>query len=362
MVAIHQFIPSLASRDAIGSHTFQVQDLLRQMGFESEIFAGDVEPGLAKRCLPYREFPKHRRAGECWLLYQASIGSPMVDFLMERPEPKLMNFHNITPAELVEGWEPGLVDEVNLGRLQLVRLAPVVVQAIAVSAYNRRELEEVGYARTAVAPLLVDLDAFDRAVDRATLARLLAEKEAGGPDLLFVGRITPHKAQHDLVKALAAYRRLYHPGARLRLVGGEGSRSYRRALGQFVGELGLEEAVDFAGSVTAGQLAAYYRAADAFVCASDHEGFCVPLLEAMHHRLPVVAYGAAAVPDTVGGAGLVLADKSPLSVASAVHRVVSDPALRARLGTEADRRLADHSLTRTRQRFAEVIGTALQAA
>jgi glycosyltransferase involved in cell wall biosynthesis len=159
--------------------------------------------------------------------------------------------------------------------------------------------------------------------------------------------------------ALAAYRRIYDPRARLRLVGGTSSPSYREALGRFVVDLGLEEAVDFAGSVTTSELVAYYGTADVFVCCSDHEGFCVPLLEAMHHCVPVVAYGVAAVPETMGAGGLVIPNKSPAHVAAAVHRVVEDAELRRTLISAGQARLAELEPSRVRARFTQAIETAV---
>ena len=145
------------------------------------------------------------------------------------------------------------------------------------------------------------------------MADLARHKAAtGGADLLFVGKVSPHKAPHDLVKMLAVLRRLYDPAARLHLVGSPLGETYEPALRSFIDELGLTEAVNFAGSVSGAELEAYLQSADVFVCASDHEGFCVPLAEAMGHGVPIVAYGVTAVPETVADAGLVLPDKSPV--------------------------------------------------
>jgi glycosyltransferase involved in cell wall biosynthesis len=365
--AIHQFIPTLAPRDAIGAHTLQVRALLRDMGFGSEIFAGEARSEMAGEAHPYRRFGREQRRGRhggrhqgrSWLLYQSSIGSPVGDFVAGRPEPKLVNFHNVTPSAYLEAWEPEVAQATALGHRQLVELAPDVVLAIAVSPFNRRELNEAGFRSTAVAPPLIDLGSWRGDPDVATVDRLAAARRAGGADLLFVGRIAPHKAQHDLIKALAAYRQAYDPKARLHLVGGVSSPAYQRALDRFVADLGLAEAVDMAGSVTDAQLAAYYRSADVFVCCSDHEGFCVPLLEAMHHQLPIVAFGAAAVPETVGGAGVVLPAKGPALVAAAVQRVVDDAAVRAALLEAGRARLAELSLERSRARFAAVVEEAV---
>jgi glycosyltransferase involved in cell wall biosynthesis len=359
--AIHQFIPSLAGRDAIGAHTLHVQDLLRELGYRSEIFVGDALPDVRRRSRPYRQYERDRHRGRAWLLYQSSIGSPIADFLADRQEPKVVNFHNITPARLLEGWDPDVAEGVATGRRQLVRLAPHTTAAIAVSRFNEQDLISAGYRSTTVVPPLIDLESFDSDVDREAMERLGAARAEGGADLLFVGRILPHKAQHDVIKALAAYRQVYDPRARLHLVGGVSSRSYRRALIQFVAELGLEDAVDLAGSVTQAELAAYYRTADVFVCCSDHEGFCIPLLEAMHHGIPVVSYAAGAVPETIDGAGLVLEDKAAGEMAAAIDRVVRDPALRKVLVEAGLRRLEDFRLERTRERFADAIRAAVSA-
>ena len=234
-------------------------------------------------------------------------------------------------------------------------LADRVEMGIAVSAFDQVELVEAGYRRTVVAPVMVDLEAFDRELDAGALATLQRAKEGGGVDWLFVGRVAPHKSQHDVVKAFATYRKLYDPKARLHLVGASSSHSYWTALGRYVAALGLSDAVEITGGVSAGVLAAQFRAADVFVCLSEHEGFCVPLLEAMHHQLPIVAFDAAAVPETLADAGVLLVDKSPPTVAAAVNRVLVDEPLRDALAAAAALRLADFTLERSRARWVDVL-------
>lgn len=356
--AIHQFVPSLAPRDAIGSHTLAVQTLLGEMGFASELFADEVKPAMEGLAQPYARYRRRPYRPDTWLLYQSSIASPIAGFLAEREEPKLLNYHNITPARLLEGWDPFVGEAVTNGRRQLHLLAPGVRGAIAVSRFNQAELVAAGYQSTSVVPPLVELEAFDHDVDAEALYRLRQAK-ASGAVLLFVGRISPNKAQHDLIKALFAYRRAYDPRAQLYLVGSSFSDSYLDALRGFAACLGIEEAVHLAGSVTPGQLAAYYQAADVFVCCSDHEGFCIPLLEAMYHQVPIVAYGAAAVPETVGAAGLVLETKDPVKMAAAIHRVMSDHELRQALVAAGQSHLADFRLERTKARFAAAVRAAV---
>lgn len=349
--AVHQFIPNFAPRTAVGNHTLQVQSVLRAMGVRSDIYAAEAAPALATLSRPYRNYAGD---GPAVLVYQASIGSAMAEFLLQRHEPKVVNYHNLTPVSLFGVWEPGVGAELALGRQQLAELAPATALGIAVSAYNRGELDALGYRTTTVVPLLIDLAGFDHGIDDVTLARLRHQSDPGAT-WLFVGRIAPNKAQHDLLKALAVYRRVYDPAARLRLVGGSSSHAYLTALQRFRSALQLDDAVDFVGEVSDAELAAHYRAADVFVCVSDHEGFCIPLLEAMHHRLPLVAYASSAVPETVGPAGIVLASKSPTLVAAAVHRVATDVALRQGLVDAGQRRLIDFDLATTRSRFAAAV-------
>jgi glycosyltransferase involved in cell wall biosynthesis len=355
---VDQVIPTLAGRDAIGQHTLHLRDLLRGEGLASDIYYANASADVVKQGRHIEQLGDADPGGR-WLLYQLSIGSPAADAFARRPEPKLVNYHNITPTELLRRWEPEVGEELRLGRAQLAALAPITTYAMADSPYNEQELIRAGYAHTEVAPLLIDFAGLDGEADPATAERLATERAGGGHDLLFVGKVAPHKASHDLIKALALYRRLYDPRARLHLVGGPIGSAYPRALEEFAEGLGLTDAVDFAGSVSHEALIAYYRAADVFVCLSDHEGFCVPLVEAMVHRVPIVAYGTAAVPDTVGDAGIVLPGKQPARVAAAIDKVVRDVELRALLDAAAAERLASLSLDRSRAQVVEVVRRAL---
>jgi len=176
-----------------------------------------------------------------------------------------------------------------------------------------------------------------------------------------VGKISPHKAPHDLVKMLDVLRRVYDPAARLHLVGSPLGETYEPALRAFIEELGLSEAVSLPGSVTSAELEAYFRAADVFVCASDHEGFCVPLAEAMGHGVPIVAYGVTAVPETVGGAGLVLPDKSAVPFAAAVGRLLHDDPLRDLLTAAGLEQAARFDLAASTRRFVSLVSGAIGA-
>jgi glycosyltransferase involved in cell wall biosynthesis len=341
--AIHQFVPALIPRDATGSHTLLLRDALRAAGWRSEIFAEATHDELLAESFPLDEYPRHARPGDV-LVYQLSTSSAVADFLLARPEPLVLDYHNITRPELSERWDPEPARRSAEALRQLAALAPRSVLGLADSRYNEIDLVDAGCPRTAVVPVLVDLDRLVAAPDHRVAARLAAEKAGRGADWLFVGRVVPSKAQHGLVKALWAYRRLYGPTARLHLVGPTPSNRYLAALRAFIADLDLHGAVRITGEVSDAALAAYFDAADVYVSASLHEGFGVPLLEAMHVGVPVVARSAGAIAATVADAGLVLDGAGPSTIAAAVHRVLTDRPLRDRLVAAGRRQVTEHTL------------------
>lgn len=341
---VHQFIPSLARRDAVGFHTFAVDEILRGLGAESTIYTAHINSETKDRARHYRQHA--RDPSPDLIVYQASIGSPMADYVMGRSEPLMLNYHNMTPPEFFYGWDSTLGAELDRGRRQLAGLCHRASVAVADSEFNARDLAELKPARVEVIPVLTD-DAL-LPVDGPPAPRAVRDRSA--PTVLFVGRLAPNKCQHDLLAAMAVLRQRI-PGAELVLVGSSSAERYEQSLREFAAELGIADSVRFEGSVSATDLGSWYRSADVFVCLSEHEGFCVPILEAMAWGLPVIAFDAAAVPDTVAGAGVVLEDKSAGVVASAIERVVSDELLRQHLVELGSARAEELRASVVRPRF-----------
>lgn len=341
---VNQFLPNLEP-GAVGAHSLAVRDALRAAGHASEIYAADIDARWSDRGAYLMRDARGRSDVN---VYQMAIGSVVADAVLARDEPIVVNHHNLTPMRFIAGWQPVAAHGVAWGRGQLRELASRAALGIADSGYNEADLVDAGFTRTTVVPILLDLASFD-VEPGPTPARTAAVT------WLFVGRLAPNKAQHDIVKAFAAYRRFHNPDARLHLVGGGHEDSYARTLQRFIHALGLDDAVTLAGGVSPAELAAYYRAADVFVVCSEHEGFCVPLLEAMHHRVPIVAFAATAVTETLGGGGLLLDVKDPCTVAAAVDRVVTDTALRHQLVEAGTVRVRDFDLSRTAPAFVEAV-------
>jgi glycosyltransferase involved in cell wall biosynthesis len=356
-VAVHQFLPALNPHDATGTHTLKLREVLQQAGWRSEIFAEAVHDDLAAEAYKHWTYPEHAAEGDV-AVYQFTTSSAVAPFLAERGLPIILDFHNFTSPQLFAGWEPGNVTRAAQAEEDLALLAPEALLGLARSAYSERSLRRAGCRRTAVTPVLADYARVTAEPDARVAAELQARRgRDGGADILFVGRVVPSKAQHELVKALWTYRRLYDPAARLHLVGGTSSYAYSKSLNDFAEDLGLAGAVRLPGEVSDPALAAYYAQADVFLSLSVHEGFGVPLVEAMMAGLPIVARGegAGAVSQTVGDAALVLESGDPAYVAAALHRVCTDDALRKTLADNGRRRAADLQGERVARRFVDAI-------
>lgn len=331
-MAVHQLIPSFVSGDATGQAALHFQLLLRRLGHYGEIYAGEVEPALSSLALPARAL---RPEPDDLVLYHHGIASPLSGQLLHLPCRRGLVFHNITPARFYEGAP--LHEALVGGRAQLAAMAPHLDLAIGVSKFNAAELTLAGAKNVRVVPLFVEPERF--APDAADVA--LAEKLAhGGPSIVSVSRVAPHKRFEDLLALHAEVLRL-RPDARLIVAGGyeAGSRYWKSLQHKMHGLTGIE----FLGRVTHAQLVAAYRAGSVFVSMSEHEGFGVPLIEAMASELPVLAYGAAAVPETLGGAGIAFTEKRFAFLAELVNELFSNEELRAKVLAGQQRRLEELS-------------------
>ena len=336
---VHQFLPSAGARDAVGAHTLQSAKALAAAGLAGGIWAEDIQPDMAKdvRATDVYETLRPSRRRSNVVLYQLATGSrTLVPRLVEWPEPKMIYFHNITPSRFFDPWAPDEMLNMAWGREELKLLAPHVRVALANSEFSAVELRDLGIEDVRVVPPYLP-PALDSDPDPAHLDWLRRTKR--GLDVLCVSRMVPHKGHLDLLRAFAALRAGVDPNARLLLVGAWGPESYMRALFRLRDKLGLEGIV-FTGSVSAATLAAHYRHADVFVSLSRHEGFGLPLLEAMRQGLPVVAYDAAAVAETMGGAGVLLGSLDPLLVAEVVARAGQPGSLRDELVRRQRERVA----------------------
>ena len=338
MIAIHQFVPTFTRQDAIGHHVLELRDVLHGLDVASEVFAAEIGPGLQRVAHPYQEYVE--RDDRTALLYHASTASPLADFLTTRPERKIVDYHNVTPARFFAGWDPAQAARLRTARREIAALVRTADLVFAHSRFSARDAEAWGHRDPIVAPVLgasfLEVDGAEHEVP--TTAR--SGGHARRPVWLFVGRLAPNKAQDQLIKALAIFRRTYGDAAELHLVGSASPRAYGDALARLAAGAGLADAVHFHEGVSAKDLAVLYQTADVFVSASAHEGYCVPVVEAMRFGLPVIARAIGAIPETSGGAAVLVPGGSASTIAVAVRRVLADPALADRLAVAGRARAA----------------------
>jgi glycosyltransferase involved in cell wall biosynthesis len=320
---VPQLLAALSYGDAISNEALAIQRHLRTEGYESDIFAERVHPRMAQLARPLWEY-REVSSPETVCLFHFSIGSASSRLIHGAPDRLVVIYHNITPAPFFVGFHAHLAGLCHHGRRELAAFAPRTGLALGDSDYNRRELEEAGFARTAVLPIVLDFTRYERCPS-PVVRRLYGD---GRTNILFVGRVIPNKKIEDLIHCFAFYQRRYDPSSRLLLVGDtRGFERYLSRLQELVATLGAEGVV-FTGQVDDDDLYAYYSVADIFLCLSEHEGFCVPLQEAMHFGVPVVAFEAGAVAETLHGGGLLLGDKPPEAVAALLAELRRDPLLR----------------------------------
>ncbi|WP_160113437.1 glycosyltransferase [Paraburkholderia dokdonensis] len=331
MRAIHQFHSGSAVADAVTNSMFMIQSMLRELGFESEIFCEHVAPELAGSI---RNFGDYAASEDDVMLLHHSMGHDQDEWVTSLPCMTVLIYHNITPESFFDERSPFRLYSVK-GREQLDAFRPHFAGAIAVSDLNARELRERGYDKVEIIPLLVDAARIREAPWNDTLV----QEQSQVLTVLFVGRISPNKGHRDLIEAAAQLRAMLSHPFQFVFVGGYGEEEpYYHELRALIRELELEDIVRFKGKVSDADLYGWYRAASVFLCLSDHEGFGVPLIESMTFDLPVIAYGSSNIEATLGGAGLLIHDKHPQAVAALVRLLAEDRALRrAVIGAQRER-------------------------
>lgn len=336
-IDVHQFAPALFPRDAVGNHSLATRLALRRGGMGGRTWAEHRDPRLALAIHRWDRYRGSSRAAGMVLLYQASTGSEgMADGLLRMAAPLVLYYHNITPAEFFGPYDGVAAGSMRRGKRELRALAARAVLALTPTEYSATELRELGVRDVRIVPPYYNPDV--GVPNPAYLRELDGSKR--GVDVLFVGRLAPHKGQLQLIRVAAILRAGLGRPVRLFLVGGEGPHTYMRAIARLIDRLGMQRSVVMTGSVSQGRLAAHYRSADVFVCLSEHEGFGIPMLEAMRSGLPVIANDAAAIGETLGGAGILVGGADPTLTAEAISRVLCDGRLREQLVRGQRRRAA----------------------
>lgn len=352
MRPVHQLVAAATPGDAVTEQALRWRAVLRGWGHPSELVAEHVHPALAGDVHRLDGRGPRVLAGAAGLVLHYSIWGAAAEAAITHGAPLGVVYHNVTPGELLRAANREVAAMCDRGRAHLASLSGRVAALVAVSAFNARDLADAGLGEAAVVPLLLAaVDPPDRTA-----------APAGPPRLLTVGRVVPNKRLEDVVRVHALLQRAREPRAELTVMGSwEGFEPYHHALEGQLAALG-SQGVRLTGKVSDAARDAAYEAASVYVCMSVHEGFCLPLVEALQRGLPVVARAAAAVPETLGDAGIVLSDDDLAVFAEAALEASRSTALRATLAEAARARLADLAPARVTERMRAALAPVLEAA
>ena len=343
---VNQWVPAAHKGDAIGDSARRVRALLREMGHQSDLYAMTIDDDLRGDVIPWTD--ASAKKGDLTIFHFALV-SPMTAEFAKLPAGRVLQYHNVTPAHFFAGYDPAIFRLAKLGREDLQTLVGRTDVALGDSEYNRQELEALGFTNTGVFPIAIDTRRITDAPRRPALEAVLNEE--GWTNFLFVGRIVPNKKIEDHIKLAEHYKRYVDEQYRFVFVGRTDAtpryyaairallERYRMPQGRFI----------FTGPVPDEDLATYYRTASVYISLSEHEGFCVPLLEAMAADVPVLAYSSTAVPDTLGGAGVQFAPKDLEYAAELLGELAYNDDLRTQVIARQRARLADFGDDRIRK-------------
>lgn len=351
---VYQIIAGAGVGDAITNYAFSLRHVFDKWGVTSKIFA--PLPHIAQEFMDTEVFPLESLEAQVSeqdvVLYHYSIGSVATDTYKTTKANRVLCYHNITPAKYFRNLNAKQAETLERGREELKECLPLSRYITAVSEYNAEELRELGYQNVTVLPLVISMDYLTAPVNKDLIRKF---QKSGKETFLFVGRVAPNKRHEDVIKLFYYYKKLVNPESRLVLAGSYGwSDPYATFLKSFIFELGLFNDVLLTNHISLNDLISYYRIADAFICLSEHEGFCLPLIEAMYFDVPVFAMNNAAIPETMGNAGVLFKTKDHLRNAMFVGEVLKDRQIVTRIRETQKNRLKAFDMSKLEQKLAEL--------
>tara|TARA_B100000315_G_scaffold212472_1_gene209862 strand:- start:5570 stop:6634 length:1065 start_codon:yes stop_codon:yes gene_type:complete len=347
---IHQFLPNFHFGDAIGNHTLEIQRILKKSGYKSNIYVEACDSRMSKLCNNYR---KHKKVSSSKnvIIFHYSIHSDIFDYVRNASDKKIMIYHNITPHRFFKHFDNHLYFLTKRGREVLESYRNVPEVTFAVSEYNAEELRRLGFRKVRVLPIIVDFNQFKSSPNQFVLSKY----DNGFKNIIFVGRITPSKKHEDIIKSFFFYKRYINDKSRLFLVGSySGMEEYYESLKRLIDDLNICDVI-FTGKVKCDELITYYKLSDIFLCMSEHEGFCVPLLEAMYFDIPIIAYSSTGIPYTLGESGILLKEKNYLEIAELIDLVISDKVIRDKIISNQKNKLSQFETDKVADKFIEYI-------
>lgn len=344
---IIQLLPTLSYGDGVGNDVIAIDQIIKEMGYKTKIYAENIDSRIKKGLAEKVEKMPELNPTDI-MIYHLSTGTVLNDKLSGYSGRKLVVYHNVTPAHFFRQYSRNAYRLCERGRAGIHKLRDVADYCWADSEYNKQELLEAGYrCKIDVVPIVIPFDDYKREPNKTVLKKY----EDDFVNFVFVGRIAPNKKQEDVILTFYYYKKYIQPNARLFLVGSyQGSEAYYERLCGYIKRLELTD-VYITGHTKFDEILSYYRLADVFLCMSEHEGFCIPLLEAMCFQVPIVAYAFTGVKETLGYAGLKLYEKDCRVAAEMIHMLVENKELREKVIAQQNVRLEEFSYEKIREQI-----------
>lgn len=355
---IIQITTTLSYGDAVGNDILALDKVLKKEGYTTGIYAENIGKRIPSGIANYiSKLPKLKK--EDIILYHLSIATPFNYQLPQYPAKKVVVYHNVTPYKFFSGYSHLLWKACRQGINEVEYLSDKVDYCIADSAFNKQDLQNLGYnCPIDVIPVLIPFEDYTKTPSKKILEKYYDDEYK---NILFTGRVVPNKCQEDVIAAFYQYHTYYNKKSRLILAGNyEGMETYYYRLKEYVKRLNIDDAVIFTGHIKFNEILAYYHIADLFLCMSEHEGFCVPLVEAMFFDIPIVAYDCAAVPFTLDGSGFLLKEKNPLETAGVINYVLEKDEIREAILYKQRKRLETFSNKLTEKEFLSCLNTIIE--
>ncbi len=333
MIEINQFLPAFHYGDAIGFEALSLKKFFLSKGIKSEIYAFHIDSTLSSEAKYFEEYEDKNDIK----IYHFAVPSSLTDFFISSKGKKILIHHNITPYKFFFKFRKDLFRIGYYGRKELNYLKSSISLAIGDSEYNRRELEEIGFTKTATFPLMIDFSKYHK----KTVPILEKIFKDGKLNIITVGRIVSNKKYEDIIKIFFYLKKYVHQDSRLIIVGNTNSdKKYYYALLDYINFFFLTtKDVFFTGHIPYDELLTYYQISDIFISASEHEGFCLPLVESMVYEVPVIAYNSTAIPYTLGEAGIKINTKNPALVGELLYEIWKNRELNAKIVFLQNKRL-----------------------
>lgn len=349
---IIQIVAGLNYGDAVGNDVIAIKNALKANGFVTEIYATTIHKKIPAGTAKYSYRLPQLKEDDI-VIYHFASADPLIETVQKLKCIKVLRYHNVTPPEFFQKYDRTAMHSTKLGLKQIREMNQSFDYVITVSEYNQKDLRRMGYrCPIFVVPILIQFADYAKKPS----AKIIKKYADGIKNIIFVGRIAPNKKIEDVIAAYDYYQKNIDPDTRLIVVGSHQEKSrYYAYLQSLVRKIKAEHVI-FTGHISFEEILGYYSVADAFLCMSEHEGFCVPLVEAMYFGVPVVAYASSAVPETLQECGLLLEHKKPEYAAKALACVLQDAKKREVLLKRAEKRLKDFAADAVEERLLEVLG------